>query len=143
MDPLSVTASVVGLLSVAIKVSIVLSDVIKKSRHAPEECRKVRDEVDSIHRVLGQLQLFIAGSTRASPQRTSLIMVDQVVATLGACVTTFSELEVFAEGLASDQGLGLLDRLRWISKEKDAKTILGELEARKSSMTLMLSILTW
>lgn len=142
-DPLSVAAGIVGLITAAAQISQILSNVISKARHAPEECRQVRGEIDDIRNVLGQLQLFVTGANRASRTRTSLIMVDQVVATLAACVTTFSDLDVFAESLQSENDLGILDRLRWISKDKDLKSIRGRLQTHKSSLTLMLTILTW
>ena len=143
MDLLSFSAGVVGLLATAVKVSHALSDIIRRSRHAPDACCKVRDEAGDLRNILGQLQLFILETKPPSLQRRSLIMVDQVVATLSACVTTFSDLDVFAESLQRDETMGILDRLRWVSKEKDLKAVLDQLKTRKSSLTLMLSILTW
>ena len=143
MDPLSVSAAVAGLLTITAKVAQVLNDVIRRSRHAPEACRRVRDAVGDLRGILGQLQRSMLGTRALSAERTSLIMVDQVVATLSACVTMFSDLDVFAEGLQSDENMGLLDRLRWVAKERDLRAVLEQLEVRKSSLTLMLSILTW
>jgi len=142
-DPLSVAASVVGLITAAAQVSQVLTDVISKARHAPDTCRHVRNEVDDIRGVLAQLQLFITGVSMASRSRTSLIMVDQVVVTLAACVTTFSELDAFATSLQSTIEMTIFDRLHWVSKEKDIKNMLAKLESHKLSLTLMVTILTW
>ncbi|KAI3334274.1 Rho GTPase activation protein [Ustulina deusta] len=89
-----------------------------------------------------QLQQFLLGTRRAPRSRTSLILVDQVITTLAACVTTFSELDTFAEALQSESDLNLLDRLRWVSKESELKAILMRIESHKGSLNLMLMILT-
>ncbi|EXM00470.1 hypothetical protein FOIG_07451 [Fusarium odoratissimum NRRL 54006] len=67
-------------------------------------------------------------------------MVEQVVATLAACVTTFSELDTFATALENETSF--LDRMRWASKDKEIHAILVRLESHKSSLTLMLTMLT-
>jgi hypothetical protein len=142
-DPLSVAASVVGLLTAGAQITKVLTQVIDKARGAPEECRRIRNHVDDIRNVLAQLQLFVTGTSRALRSRTSLILVDQVIVTLAACVTTFSELDTFAQGLHSEAEMGVLDRLRWASKQKDINDVLHRLESHKSSLSLMITILTW
>ncbi|KAH7201365.1 hypothetical protein DER44DRAFT_900043 [Fusarium oxysporum] len=141
-DPLSIAASVVGLLTAAAQVSKIIANVIQKARHAPEECGRIKAEVDDIRNVLVTLQLFIIGPQprQDSRSRTSLIMVEQVVATLAACVTTFSELDTFATALENETSF--LDRMRWASKDKELHAILVRLESHKSSLTLMLTILT-
>ncbi|KAI8665695.1 Rho-GAP domain-containing protein [Fusarium sp. Ph1] len=141
-DPLSTAASVVGLLTAAAQISKILANVIDKARHAPKECARIKSEVDDIRNVLVTLQLYIVGTRRAARSRTSLIMVEQVVATLAACVTTFSELNTFATALENDADMKILDRLRWANKDKDIKAVLVRLESHKSSLTLMLAILT-
>ncbi|RSL49573.1 hypothetical protein CEP54_012373 [Fusarium duplospermum] len=141
-DPLSTAASVVGLLTAAAQISKILANVIDKARHAPEECSRIKGEVDDIRNVLVTLQLYIIGTQRAARSRTSLIMVEQVVATLAACVKTFSELDTFAAALQNDSDMQILDRLRWASKDKEIKAVLVRLESHKSSLTLMLTILT-
>ncbi|KAF5010818.1 hypothetical protein FDECE_3027 [Fusarium decemcellulare] len=141
-DPLSTAASVVGLLTAAAQISKILANVIDKARHAPDECSRIKSEVDDIQNVLTTLQLYIVGTRRAARSRTSLIMVEQVVATLAACVTTFSELDTFVMALQNDADMKILDRLRWASKDKEIKAVLVRLESHKSSLTLMLTILT-
>ncbi|RSM09379.1 hypothetical protein CEP52_004222 [Fusarium oligoseptatum] len=141
-DPLSTAASVVGLITAAAQISKILAHVIDKARHAPQECSRIKAEVDDIRNVLMTLQLYIVGTRCAARSRTSLIMVEQVVATLAVCVKTFSELDTFAMALQNDSNMEILDRLRWASKDKEIKAVLVRLEAHKSSLTLMLTILT-
>ena len=143
MDPLSVVASIAGILGAAAQISTSISTLIEKSRKAPKDIRKVKDEVDTIRSVLHQLQAFLLGSAKTNRARTSLILVDQVVVTLSACVSTFSELDVTVGTLVSDERLGLMDRLRWGSKASAIDECLKNLQTQKSSLTLILTILTW
>jgi hypothetical protein len=142
-DPLSVAASVVGLLTVARRAAHVFADARKKIKNAPKICELTRIEVEDIRNVLSQLQVFILGTARPSVSRTSLIMVEHVVVTLAACVTTFSELDEFVELLDGVESGGAFDRFRWVAKEKQLGDILARLQLRKTSLSLILSILIW
>lgn len=77
-DPLSVAASVVGLLTAAAQVSLMLQGIIKNAKSAPAECNRIKNDVDDIQNVLGQLQAFLVGTRVAPRSRRVLIMVDQV-----------------------------------------------------------------
>lgn len=59
-----------------------------------------------------QLQLFVIGSAFVSITRTSMIDVDQVLITLTGRVLTFSELEKEVNGLASQEKMGIRNRLK-------------------------------
>lgn len=140
-DPLSVAAGVVGLLSAAAQVSLILTDIISKTRHAPRECQRVLIDVEDIRNVLTQLQLYTMGAKQAPRSNRALIMVDQVAATLASCILTFDELKLFTEGLYRESTMGILDRLRWVTKQRDIEDYQSRLGIHKSSLTLMLAIL--
>lgn len=142
-DPLSIAAGVVGLLTAAAQVTLILNDIISKAKHAPAEVKRVKSEVEDIRNVLQQLSLYTNGAKQAHRSRSALIMVDQVAATLASCITTFDELKLFVEGLQRDNNMNILDRLRWTTKSNELKQLLARLEMHKSSLTLMLTILTW
>ena len=140
-EPLSVAAGVVGLLAAAAQVSLILTDIVSKTRHAPRECQRTRTDVENIRNVLVQLQLYTTGAKQAPRSNRALIMVDQVAATLASCILTFDELKMFVEGLQRESSIGILDRLRWVTKKSDFEDYQSRLEIHKSSLTLMLSIL--
>jgi hypothetical protein len=143
MDPLSVTMAIVGLLTASKHISSVIGNLVSKSKNAPKEIQNVKSTVDTIRSVLIQLQMLLLGRAKVDRQRTSLILVEQIVITLSACVATFSELDVFVGTLDSDAMLGLMDRIRWATKTSTIKEHLQKLEMHKSSLTLMMTILTW
>ncbi len=143
MDPLSVCMSIVGLLQAAAKISSTLGPLVSKAKNAPKEIKEIELTVDNIRSVLSQLQLMLLGRAMVKPERTSLILVDQIVITLSACVSTFSDLDLFVETLSSDDFAGLMDRVRWASKASTIQEHMRKLEMHKSSLTLMMTILTW
>jgi hypothetical protein len=143
MDPLSVAMSIVGLLSAAQKVSGTLSLLVSKAKNAPKEITEMKLCVDTIRSVLSQLQLMLLGRAKVNSRRTSLILVDQIVVTLSGCVSIFSDLDIFVEVLGSDHGLGLMDRFRWASRASTIQEHLQKLEMHKTTLTLMVTILTW
>lgn len=143
MDPLSVTMAIVGLLTATYQISSSIGNLVSESKSAPEEIKNVKSTVDTIRSVLLQLQMLLLGRVKVDRERTSLILVDQIVITLSACVATFSELDVFLGSLASDAKLGIMDRIRWGTKTSTIDEHLQKLERHKSSLTLMMTILTW
>ncbi|EXJ68627.1 uncharacterized protein A1O5_08421 [Cladophialophora psammophila CBS 110553] len=143
MDPLSVAGSIVGILAAAAQVSANISTLVGRSRKAPKHIRKVKGEVDTIRSILHQPHALLLGSATTCRGRTSLILVDQVVVTLTACVSAFSELDVMVGTLVSDEKLGLIDRFRWATKAAAINESLKNLEVQKSTLTLMLIILTY
>ena len=110
---------------------------------APEEIKEMKTSVDAFRTVLSQLQSMLLGKSRVGRNRTSLILVEQIVIMLSACVTTFSDLDVFLESLGTDAKIGLLNRIRWATKTSTIQEHMQMLEVHKSTLTLMMTILTW
>ena len=143
MDPLSITASIVGLLAAAGKITDVLATCIRNTQDAPKLADAILQEVSDLHPALRQLQGFLGG-TRAGPiRRTGLIMVEQVVATLTCCVMTFSELEETVSSLDPNPSGRLWPKMAWAKQEATLTKLLSRLQSSKSSLNLMLAALSW
>lgn len=143
MEPLSVAMAIIGLLHAAKQISDVLQPLINKAANAPKEINEMISSVDGIRTVLSQLHLMLIRKSHVGQNRTSLILVEQIVVTISASVTTFSDLVIFVETLGTDANLGLLDRLRWATKTSTIQEHMRKLEVHKSTLTLMMTILTW
>ena len=143
MDPLSIAASVVGLLGAAAKVSSILSSFIHGTNDAPKLATGVLREVSDISACLTQLQAFLLGTRVGSRSRTALIMVEQVVVSLTTCVMTFSELEEVLSVLRNRSSSQLSGRIAWMRKEPALNKVCGRLHSSKTSLNLMLTTLTW
>jgi len=143
MDPLSVAASVVGLLVATAKASQVLTTFIFSVKNAPSLAEHVLLEVSSMSASLAQVQGFLTGSKSGSQVRTRLIMVDQIVITLTACVMNFSELESILTSLNLNQPQQKWARVAWARQESSLTALLERLKWSKVWLTLILTTLTW
>lgn len=142
-DPLSVAASIADLLTAAEKTSSAISKVIKSHKTGKKDIIEVKRIVNSFRSLFTQLQLLLLRRTAIDPDRTSMILVEEIVTTLTACVMTFSDLHGYVKGLESDESLGLLDGIRWAARTSEVKGHLQSLEAHKTSLTLIMTILPW
>lgn len=140
-DPLSVTASVVGLVTAAGQITSLLYQFINSVQDAPSLANHVMTEVHSINSVICSLQPFLWGQARASKPQEDMILIEDLIITLTGCVCTFSELELVVKGLGSNDGMDTMDRVRWARKEGTIRQLFERLQTQKSSLTLMLTIL--
>lgn len=141
MDPLSIAASVTGLLTAGAQIASLLQRFID----APSIAQTVGVEIHHFVVVLSQLQPFVAGSSSANQSRTSMIEVQQIQIILTGCVLTFSELQAAVAGLSKgDAGnVGIRGRVRWALAESSINQLVQRLRDHKSSLTLILTVLTW
>ncbi|TRX91816.1 hypothetical protein FHL15_007369 [Xylaria flabelliformis] len=165
MDPLSVTASVAGLLTAAHEVAKLLGPYVSASRETPSIVAHVCDEIESTRTVLIGLQTLVRKlSGRFSPGG-ALVGVDQVVAILTSGVLLFAELEGAVQGLvaafpsppaegeSTEQSSGILAlsptqhrlplraRMKWARQEESLRPLLARLQGFKVSVTVVLTLL--
>lgn len=142
MDPLSVVASVVGLLAAGRKVASLFT-VITKCKDSPVLAQSITREVIDISAVLGRLQDFVGSRTTVAAERGNLIQLDQLLTTLTGCVTTYSDLQSILTTLNISEDMGVFDRIKWMRQEGSLNTLVQRLQSHKLSLTLMLTILQW
>jgi hypothetical protein len=143
MDPLSVGASVVGLLLATSKVSNLLSSVVLKAHKAPGLAQSLLWETTDISAALGRIQEYVLGRQTISSSRGSLVLLQHVLASLTGCVTTYSDLQAILNDLGINPEMGVFDRMRWLRHETSLKEIVQRLQNHKSSLSLLLNILQW
>jgi len=143
MDPLSVAAAVVGLLGATATVKTILTNIIHGTDYAPKLANGVLQEVSDINACLTQLQVFLLGTRIGTRSRTALIMLEQVVVTLTACVMTMSELEEILESLNDPTLTGFTSRIAWMRKEPALARLCLRLSSSRQSLNLMLTTITW
>ena len=143
MDPLSISASFIGLCIAAVQVSALLKKFIDASDNAPASARHVLMEITAIYASLHQLEAFLSGRQEAARSRKSLVMVEQIIIIFTDCVSIFSELEQTLETLKMGGSMRVIDRMKWAMKETTISKLLTRLQASKSSLHFMLTILTW
>lgn len=143
MDPISVAASLVGLLGAAAKVSSILNSVIKSARTAPTLARNALIEVTDITVCLNQLQTFLLRTQTTHQSQESLVLVDQVLVILSDCVLIFSELEQTLHPLRIEEPWQAHRAVKWMLREKDVAAILTRLQSSKASLSLIMATLNW
>ena len=143
MDPISIAAAVVGLLTAAEKISKTLAAVIHSTSYFSKLAQNVLLEVTDISTCLTQLRAFLVGARVGSRSQAKLILVDQVIILLTSSMKIFSELEEIVESLEPDKHMGLLSKARWSRKDAAISKLLLRLQQSKGSLNLMLTTLTW
>lgn len=140
MDPLSVTASVVGLLTAAGKVYTLLEG-ISSIKQCPTTIHEARTEVKHAELALRSMQRFLEHLDQMNPRRSSLIQIDDLRLTLADAMLAFANFESLLELLSG------LARVRiaitWVRYSKLIEEHLAKVQRYKTSLTLMLSILQW
>lgn len=139
---ISVAASIVGLLGAAATISLALNNFITRVKEVPKLANAVLAEVAEISACLTQVQSLILGAGRANASNQSLLMVEEVIVVLSHCVLTFSELEKVVDGLKPDQLISVSYFLKWTIREKAVAALLLRLHSSKTSLSLMISIMT-
>jgi cell division control protein 24 len=145
MDPLSVSASIAGLLSAAGTISKVLGPYIAAAQDVPKIAAQVSAEVHEATIILSALDKLAQNMASVSVQRAALVSIDQVVAVLTDGVLVFSDLEAsvgrLPPGTSSVTRMDIWSRLQWARKELEFIALLSRLQGFKSSTSLILNIL--
>ncbi|KAL9047594.1 MAG: hypothetical protein Q9206_006634 [Seirophora lacunosa] len=142
MDPISVSASILGLLGAATKVSEVLTKFIRRLKDAPRSARRLVTEVDDLKLCFHQLQDYVVSENSSARSRKTMIMLDQLCIILTHCVMVFSELEHALDGLMPRNRISIGSRFKWVSKESTMSNLLQRLQSSKLSLNLVLTTLT-
>ena len=143
-DPLSVAASIAGLISITVEAVKFLSPYVSAAKETPQVAAHVYSEVQSTQIILMGLQSLTKNLSSVNVQHAALIGVNQVVAVLTDGVLLYSELHKELQSLWTKDAVGkvpLRGRLQWVWKESTFATLLNRLQSFKSSMTLVLMIL--
>ncbi|KAE9377126.1 hypothetical protein N431DRAFT_401900 [Stipitochalara longipes BDJ] len=139
MDPLSVAASIVGLILAAGQVSSGISIIQSILSEAPR-INHLLNQVKEIETCLSAIQKFIYSIQSASKQRMAFIKIEHLVAALTQAVLTFSELEALVKKFVTGPRSALMLRVNWTRKQNKIANIIVRLDSHKSTLSLILSI---
>ena len=143
MDPISATASIIGLLGAGAKICSTISSIINTGRAIPQLARNVVIEVTDTSACVSQVQSFLLGIRESPKSHQALLMLDEIVVVLSNCVIVFSELEKEVASLEPDQSSPVGRLAKWVWKEQNVTRLLQRLQSSKTSLNLMISTLTW
>ncbi|CVL13456.1 hypothetical protein FPRO06_07790 [Fusarium proliferatum] len=145
MDPLSVIASVAGIATAAGEVIKILGPYTTAREDAPKIAAEVSSETLATQTIITGLEQLISNFSTSNVRYASLIQVDQLTAVLFDGVKIFSELLAALQTLPplepSSPGGSMWTPIQWVRKKSSLAAILHRLQAFKSSIVCILSIL--
>ena len=142
MDPLSVIASITGILTSAAKISTVAATLISVWREALDSVRSIVAEMSALRVCLAQLHPFIQGTGVVPRSRKVTISLEQIVIVTSSCILTIAELEKTLDSLKPDLPLSKITKFRWMTQEKRLNSMLALVRASTNSLNLILTIIT-
>ena len=155
-DPLSIAASVAGLITISAQIVGMAKELFDKVNDAPESMMRVREEVESMQPIFLQVQLLLTGAgSRPNHSNLTMISVHSLMATLTGCVIVYSRLEKKVNevcGLpdpttasAAWKRAGVIaDRIKWgLWGHEEVLSIIEDLQRQKLNLILMLTIICW
>jgi hypothetical protein len=143
-DPLSIAASVTGLLSVAGKTCTIISGFISSVADVPNSARTALAAVEEMRMVLTSVRQVMDRLSRLPRNRKEMIHVRHLVITFRESIRSFSELEAIVNPAAGADGRSSKwDRLKWILEEEKILHSVQRLELHKTSLSVIISILQW
>lgn len=151
MDPLSIMASVAGLLAATAKVSKSLSWLTTSLKDAPTLAKSALLEVDATRAALASLQRFLVRLVEGptTMRRAAFIQLDQLIAILTDAVLTVSDLERLVGSFPIDDDAeasnftGFLARTKLVWDNEEISAAVGKLQQHKASLSLLLNIVQW
>jgi hypothetical protein len=142
MDPLSIAASILGILAAAGKVVEILGPVVSTLKDTTNNAAIVYTEVKSSRIIVSSLKKLLDGLEQTPRSRRELIKLDDLRATLTDGVFLFDELEAIVLQLDTSTDYWRT-RIQWLRKEKALTSLLSRLQCFKSSISIMLNIIQW
>ncbi|OQE37355.1 hypothetical protein PENCOP_c010G07881 [Penicillium coprophilum] len=138
MDPLSVAASLAGLITISTQIINIIHTIKSKNN---KELEALSREIHAVRGILSQIQQIVQFQS-AKPAKNSE-WLDALSATLDDCGDTYLQLQKSLQSLVSSSRLeALKKRVKWTLKEKDIQESLRKVESYKLSLDLLLSIQT-
>lgn len=116
MDPLSIAASIAGLLALAGKVASTLVKVSSGIGDVSQSMNELISLTKEIEIVFATMSILVLSIGTVSRDRLSLIRVDSLVATLTEAVLTFRELEGLVNRFGMYPRITLSKRMTFIWK---------------------------
>jgi hypothetical protein len=144
MDPLSVTAAVMGILTAAPKIAHLFVSIISVTKEAPQVLQDALMEVKHVEIAVRSLQRYLHFLESINPNRAALIQLDELTVTLTDTILTFYDLEKLLASLTATKPFEVLRKAAaWSRHAEDINGYLVKLQRHKSSLTLMLTIIQW
>ncbi|KAF4969830.1 hypothetical protein FSARC_2988 [Fusarium sarcochroum] len=142
-DPLSISASIAGLITLSTVVYQTLSDFADKVDKAPKSTQEILYAVAEMRLALNSISELVESFHKISPRRKAMVQLDHLVIALSRAVMTFTDLELFLSNWPEISAMqsSAWKRIRWALQEDKATRLVKKLSENKTSLLLILNIL--
>jgi hypothetical protein len=142
-DPLSVAASITGLIALAGQLYVALDGFISNVRDAPLLAGTIQAEIQSFRNTLNALHSLLQDPAFCHSKRAALITADYVVVSFTDAVLVFSQLETNVLSLTKFTEYSIAAKTQWTRKKTKLNELVGRLQWQKHTLVLQLNILRW
>ena len=132
MDPLSLLASIAGVVTAGIQVSKSIYDLVSTTRSTPKEVSDVARGVSDLSIILRELRRAL-DEGRALYRRKLLRRFSSAIRRIGRIHEQIREMIVGVEGFAS---------LKWLFRRAKTTHLLYQIESHKTGINMILHIMT-
>lgn len=145
MDPLSVTACIIGLVTTGAHLSKKLNEIIQGFRSAPEQLKALNDNLTGLCSILQRLEKLVNGNDDSLAPLPPDSVAD-LKGVLDSCMKVFIQLEaIFQKYSTSGSGLSrgfssMWKQWRWSMDEKEIVRIKSEMEVHKATLNVALTL---
>jgi hypothetical protein len=138
MDPLSIAASLAGLITISTQIISIIHTIKSKNN---KELDSIFREVQAVRGILCQIQQIVQFQSTKETKNSEWL--DALNSTLDDCGDTYLQLQKSLQGFVSTSKLAALKKkVKWTLKEKDIQDLLRKVESYKLSLDLLLSVQT-
>ncbi|KAB5583386.1 hypothetical protein GE09DRAFT_300192 [Coniochaeta sp. 2T2.1] len=137
MDPLSITASALGIAANVLKTALFLKEVVDQLKDAPSFARDIADEITTTQAALSQVEAALAHD----PQAIRRFRLDDIFdLSVNGCLETLQHIDEEFEAFFGREDWRAPLGVWW--NAGDIRRYLGRLEAKKGSLMLLVQALS-
>jgi hypothetical protein len=146
-DPLSISASVVGLITVAGKISAVMAGFVFGIADAPESARAALAAVDTMRLTLASVKQLMTELSQMPRERKEMIHLNHIAIIFREAILSLSELEAIicptSARIGENMKTWTWDTVKWLLEEKRITAAVQRLDSHRTSLSTILNILQW
>jgi cell division control protein 24 len=139
-DPLSLAASVAGLLTISSQIAKFLCDAIPRARSAPSDIRSLSSELGALCEALANIETAVSQNDLSNHPR---FPKDHLANVLDSIMKDFILLQTAISETVGNAAESVLTRwgkrVNWISREAEVEAFRNKLEAYKTTLFIVIT----
>lgn len=146
MDPVSISASIAGILTFAGHLSGAVNSVMNHSRTARKELKNVDDDIQSASSILQMIRVIVDQASSAAPPtvRSRLLWAPDGDTMLSGSHEVLRDIERLVLKIRKDQTKNWFKRriatVTWPTRKKELQELRGELQHRTDRLKMILDV---